>query len=158
MIEFVEKEPWHDDSPFTGSCDMYPVFMVKNGKEFFVINRRVPGNSWAADDLERIKRQLIETDGAYTRFNGMYQNPLKMLEEIVERKHSFREPDSLFVETQSGYFVDFHGNRKEVSAAYHYRIYDLSLVEKIRSITEHINRKEWEEAKYEIHLFKTREN
>ena len=27
-ISFIEKKPWHDDSPFTGGCDMFPVYMV----------------------------------------------------------------------------------------------------------------------------------
>ena len=36
MIEFIEKEPWYDSSPFTGGCNMYPIFMVKDGNEFFM--------------------------------------------------------------------------------------------------------------------------
>ena len=33
MIEFIEKDPYHDDSAFVGQCYMYPTFMVKDGKE-----------------------------------------------------------------------------------------------------------------------------
>ena len=29
--------------------------------------------------------------------------------------------------------MDFHGNQNEVSAAFHYRIYDVALLEKIRT-------------------------
>lgn len=68
-ISFIEKEPWHDNSPFTGECDMFPVYMVKDGKEFFVRNRRVPDDSWKAAELEEIKKLLIETGGVYTKFS-----------------------------------------------------------------------------------------
>ena len=40
----------------------------------------------------------------------------------------------LFVDCRErGGFVDFHGNRNEVSAAFHYRIYDKALIERIRT-------------------------
>ena len=39
-IEFIEKERYYDDSAFTGQCWMYPTFMVKDGIEYFMWNRR----------------------------------------------------------------------------------------------------------------------
>lgn len=155
-IRFIEKEPWHDDSPFTGGCDMFPVYMVKGGKEFFVINRRVPDASWKADELEEIKKLLIDTDGAYTKFNGMYRNPLDMLKEIAERKHTFTEPDKLFVIPENKGFTDFHGNRKEVSAAFHYRLYGAGIIKAIQRISTKIKNGEWEKAKHDLHMYETK--
>ena len=57
--------------------------------------------------------------------------------------HTFTEPDNLFVDCcenpkRGGGFVDFHGNRNEVSAAFHYRIYDMALIERIRTAVTRI--------------------
>ena len=46
MIEFIEKEPYYDYSTFTGQCYMYPTFMVKDGKEYFMFNRLDPDDGW----------------------------------------------------------------------------------------------------------------
>lgn len=138
MIEFIEKKGWFDGSPFTGGCMMYPMFMVKDGKEYFMWNRREPDDSWKLKERERQKEELLANSGRYFHFHGLYADPFKMLEEMENRGHTFTEPDSLFVDCTGkpdGYgagFVDFHGNRNEVSAAFHYRIYDESMVEKIR--------------------------
>jgi hypothetical protein len=147
MIEFIEKERCYDDSWFTGQCWMYPVFMLKDGKEYFVQNRREPDDSWKQKELEGRKAELIANDGAYFRFNGFYPDPLKMLAEMEEQGHTFTEPDSLFVDCQNSKsygegFVDFHGNRKEVSAAFHYRIYDLDLLKAVEKSARKIARKD----------------
>lgn len=155
-ISFVEKEPWHDDSPFTGGCDMFPVYMIKGGKEFFVINRGVPDDSWKNAELEEIKKQLIDTGGAYTRFHGMYRNPLDMLKEIVERKHTFREPDKLYIIPKNRGFTDFHGNRNEVSAAFHYRLYEADFTRAVQRIAGHINNQEWERAGHDLHMYEAK--
>lgn len=132
MIEFIEKEGWFDDSPFTGGCMMYPTFMVKDGKEYFMWNRRDPDDSWKLKEREEQKAELLANGGRYFHFNGFYANPFDMLLEMESREHTFREPDDLFVDCSNGTFVDFHGNRNEVSAAFFYRIYDKSVAEKLR--------------------------
>lgn len=38
MIEFIEKKPWTDRSPFTGQT-YAPNYMVKDGVEYFMVNR-----------------------------------------------------------------------------------------------------------------------
>lgn len=155
-ISFIEKEPWHDNSPFTGACDMFPVYMVKDGKELFVMNRRVPDDSWKAAELEEIKKLLMETGGAYTKFHGIYRNPLDMLKEIVERKHTFREPDKLFILSENRGFTDFHGNRNEVSAAFHYRLYEADFIGIVQKISGYINNRDWERAKHDLHMYETK--
>ena len=132
MIEFIEKERYYNDSAFTGQCWMYPTFMVKGGIEYFMWNRREPDDSWKIKEREGQKAELLANDGSHFHFHGIYANPFEMLAEIERRGHTFTEPDNLFVDCrETGGFVDFHGNRNEVSAAFHYRIYDKALVERI---------------------------
>lgn len=139
MIEFIEKARYYDDSTFTGQCWMYPTFMVKDGIEYFMWNRREPDDGWKLKERERQKAELFANDGSYFHFYGVYEDPFEMLAEMERRGHTFTEPDNLFVDCRenskygSG-FVDFHGNRNEVSAAFHYRIYDMALIERIRTV------------------------
>lgn len=150
MIVFIEKEPFYDNSPFSGQCHMYPTYMVKDGEEYFVFNRRDPDNSWALDENEQRKKHLLSTGGAYFKFNGYYNDPLEMLARVIERKHHFTQPESMYYceDMERGY-ADFHGNRREVSAAFHYRIYDVALHEKIRRVVNLINKEAWEDAEAE---------
>lgn len=147
MIEFIEKERYYDDSWFTGQCWMYPVFMLKDGREYFVQNRREPDDSWKKEELERRKAELIANGGTCVRFHGLYQDPLEMLAKMEERGHTFTEPDNLFVDCRSSKsygegFVDFHGNRKEASAAFYYRVYDLDLLKAVEEAARKIARKD----------------
>ena len=134
MIEFIEKERYYNDSAFTGQCWMYPTFMVKDGIEYFMWNRREPDDSWKIKEREGQKAELLANKGSHFHFHGIYADPFEMLAEIERRGHTFTEPDNLFVDCrETGGFVDFHGNRNEVSAAFHYRIYDKALIERIRT-------------------------
>lgn len=141
MVEFIEKEPWSDTSPFTGET-YAPVFMLKDGVEYFVINRVTSGTGknfyarQANSRLEAAKQMLTENDGRYCKFYGQHPDPADMLKEIERRGHTFTEPEEIFVdcngEHYGGGFVDFHGNLNEVSAAFMYRIFDRELVEKLK--------------------------
>ncbi|MEY8233212.1 hypothetical protein AALA82_16535 [Oscillospiraceae bacterium 50-16] len=138
MIEFIEKERYYDDSLFTGQCWMYPTFMVKDGIEYFMWNHREPDDSWTLKERESQKAELLSNHGTFFHFHGIYADPFEMLAEMEHRGHTFTEPDNLFVDCRKnprcgGGFVDFHGNRNEVSAAFHYRIYDEALLERIRA-------------------------
>jgi len=141
MIDFIDKAPWTDPSPFTGQT-YAPNFMVKDGVEYFIVNRVVRGGDREHDSydrkasqraLEETKTFLIQNGGAYFKFNGIYVDTFEMLKEMAERGHTFCDPDKLFDDCRGnpgygGGFVDFHGNRNEVSAAFHYRIYDDGLL------------------------------
>lgn len=90
--------------------------------------------------------ELIANDGAYFHFHGPYADPFEMLKEMAERGHTLRDPDKLFDDCRdnpaygSG-FVNFHGNRNEVSAAFYYRIYDAALLEKFKEAADPIIKK-----------------
>lgn len=141
MVEFVEREPWTDTDPLIGET-YAPVFMVKDGVEYFVINRvtSATGDSFYArqanERLEAAKKMLTENGGRHCTFYGQYADPADMLAEIERRGHTFTEPEDLFVDCRDkhygGGFVDFHGNLREVSAAFMYRIFDKELVEKLK--------------------------
>lgn len=146
MIEIFEKERYYDDSPFTGQCYMYPTFMRKDGKEVFMFNRREPDDSWKLRENEERKAFLIAHDGKYFKFNGFYDDPFEMLKEMAERRHTFTESEekNYWCSFEENGFIDFHGNRREVSAAFHYRIYDPEMAQKIKEAVHHIHRKEWD--------------
>lgn len=147
MIKFIEKERYYDGSPFVGGCFYYPTYMIKNKKEYFVFNRREPDEKYNLEENEARKQQLIQTNGKYFKFNSFYENPIEMLNEIIERKHNFTDPENMYYcGIEKSGFLDFHGNRKEVSAAFHYRIYDEKLASQIIKIVECINNKKWIEA------------
>ncbi|WP_195985340.1 hypothetical protein [Clostridium sp. D33t1_170424_F3] len=141
MVEFIEKEPFTDTDPFIGET-YAPVFMVRDGVEYFVINRvaSIDGDSFYARQangrLEAAKQMLAENDGRYCMFYGPDPDPEKLLKEIERRGHTFTEPEDLFADCHDaiygGGFVDFHGNLNEVSAAFMYRIFDSELVEKLK--------------------------
>lgn len=143
-IQIIEKEPYYHDSPFTGNCWMYPTYMVKDGKEYFMFNRRDPDDSWKLEENERRKQQLLSTGGAFMRFHGFYAHPIEMLAEVAKRKHHFTDPEKMYYcDIEDHGFLDFHGNRREVSAAFHYRIYDVELATKVKKAVEAINREDW---------------
>lgn len=145
-VSFFEKEAWVDGDPIIGRT-YAPVFMIAHGKEYFVINRVVKSLErgygkydveHSDDEVERIKSELMQNGGKYFKSNGFYDNPIEMIAEIEMRGHTFVEPEDLFVDCQEskGYgtgFVDFHGNRNEVSAAFSYRIYDTKMLDAIRA-------------------------
>ena len=69
-ISFIEKEPWFDPSPFIGNCYMYPNYMVKDGAEYFMFNRRVPDESWRERENAERRAQLLSNDGAFFALYG----------------------------------------------------------------------------------------
>lgn len=148
MIEIFEKEPYRDESPYTGGCLMYPTYMRKDGKEFFMFNRRDPDDSWELRADEARKAFLTANNGTYFKFHGSYDNPFEMLKQITERHLTFTEPEekNFWCSVDEPGFIDFHGNCREVSAAFHYRIYDKEMAEKIKVTVHHIHRKEWDET------------
>ena len=87
---------------------------------------------------------LIEGMTLHLRTNGM-------IKEIAERKHHFTDPGNTYYGSiEENGFLDFHGNRKEASAAFHYRIYDVNLAERICKFVEMLNMEEWEKLVREV--------
>lgn len=159
MLKFIEKEPYKSyDQWNMNDCLMYPNFMIKDGKEFFIINRRVPQPKYKDDEIQEFIRQLKENNGRYVTFYGSNKNPIDMLKSIVEKQFSFVEPTDLFNKSELSDFVDFHGNLNELAAAFRYRIYDTTILKNIEKITSLINNKEWEKANEKICEMQTAEN
>ncbi len=154
MIEFIEKTPWIDKNPFIGTTYV-PVFMVKDGKEYFVRNR--DKNQKQSDVvLNAIKEFLTQTDGQYFKEYGIYENPFDMLRAVIDGKYTFFETtvfdDCRGIDRYGGGFIDFSGNFREVAAAFSYRIYDTNMYRKLCSIVKLINKKNWSAAQKEIGL------
>lgn len=151
-ISFIEKEPWYDDSPFVGKCWMFPTYMVKDGKEYFVFNRRDPDDSWKLKENEARKKQLIETNGAFMTFYGFEASPIDYLRYVISKKRHFTYPRDMFrygtIEKDG--FLDFNGNLEEVSASFHYRIYDEKLASAVQKVVRLINSNKYEEAAEEL--------
>ena len=149
MIQFVEKEPYScmGGAPHT-KMKLIPVFMVKDSTEYFVSNIPIAGGNHSPEylraEMEGYKAQLLQNEGRYYTLHGFYDCPEDMIAEMIERNHTFEKPGDLFCEKlESGYgagFVEFQGNHREVSAAFHYRIYNreyaATLQELVKSITE----------------------
>lgn len=146
-IQFVEKEPWRNNERYTGGCDMYPTFMVKDGAEFFMFNRRSDQTSYEAEADDARKKQLLDNGGRFFRFHGYKETPHEYLRVMIERRHSFDKFSHKEVEwSDDGMYCDFSGNSREVSAAFHYRIYDKELATNIEKIVGLIHKKKHKEA------------
>lgn len=156
-IQFVEKEPWRNNDRFTGDCDMYPTYMVKDGVEYYMFNRRSIETKYEAEEREIRKKQLLDNDGMFFRLYGYKDSPLEYLSAVIERRHSFTKFKEIDW-SNDGKFCDFHGNVKEVSAAFYYRIYDKEIANSIEKIVNLIHKKKYNEALIALNEYNTMEN
>ena len=86
-------------------------------------------------DLARILFQLRKNKGKFFKLHGRFDNPFEMLEWMLDNgyhlePHHFGEDNTPF--RKSSDYVDFHGNLKEYSAAFDYRIYDSEMIERLK--------------------------
>lgn len=149
MIKIIEKEPYKNyDSWNERECLMYPVFMIKDGKEYFVLNRREPISDYDNEENKKRIEKLKQTGGKYTIFYGAFENPFEMLKEIINKKDLIitNSQDIFDRRMTNEEAIDFHGNRENYSSAFMYRIYDKKLEKDLREIVEYINKKEWDIA------------
>lgn len=108
MIEFVEKEPFKDyDNWNNRNCLMYPNVLVKDGKEYFIMNRREPQGSSNHREITEVIDQLRENNGAYLTFYGSYIQLMDFLSYIIKNQYSFDKTFETFEEYKKGNFVDF---------------------------------------------------
>ena len=137
MIKFIEKEPYKNyDNWNERECLMYPNVMIKEGKEYFVFNRREPDQEYKKMKNQKILNKLKETDGKYTIFYGDFENPFEMLKDIIVNKHLIiSNKDIIFDKTMTDEeSIDFHGNRDVYASAFMYRIFDKDLEKDLRAI------------------------
>lgn len=113
-----------------------------------MFNRREPDSSWYLQANEDRKAFLVANDGKYFVFCGIYDDPFEMLKTIARRKLTFTESEenNYYGSIEKSGYLDFHGNLREVSAAFHYRIYCPEMAEKIKEAVRHIHRKEWDKV------------
>lgn len=143
-IYFIEEA---GERRYEDGKEIFPVYMVKDKRKYFVFNRTTPAARWEHEEYKRRKQQLIENDGAYVRLVGGFYDPLEMLATMARGKHHFTDPDNLYRGGLEKYgFLDFHGNRVEITASFFFRIYDRELASKIWAAAEHIKREEWDKA------------
>ena len=147
IISFIEKEPFElPPLPFRVKGDMAaPVYMIKDGKEYFVLNRTL--HKPEHYDTDGIKATLTDNNGAYFAFYGIYKNPFDLVSYVRDKKYSlestnengrvFNNIESLFHDNHnfgsSEYFIGFSGNIREVSCAFCYRIYDVDIADKLKA-------------------------
>lgn len=149
MIKIIEKEPYKNyDNWNDRECLMYPIVMIKDGKEHFIFNRREPNTEYQEKENQKRIEILKRTEGKYTMFYGKYENPFEMLRKIIEEKDLIitNSKDIFDRRMTNEESIDFHGNRENYSSAFMYRIYDKNLEKALKEIVEHINKKEWDIA------------
>lgn len=142
-ITFIEEEQekWHSANYAFGDRDMYPNYMIKDGKRFFMFNRGSNARSYDIDKQEARKAQLLSTDGKYFKFHGAFASPIDMLKWIIDKKYRFCSltfNNVHYENSTSEDHFDFHGNLKEVSAAFFYRLYDSELIGEIKTMLKQI--------------------
>lgn len=148
-IAFFEAEPFYDDA-----YTLFPVFMKKDGKSYFVFNRREGENEEQQQKDYMLKEQLIQNSGIYCTYKGYYKNPLDMLREMIGRKQHFTRPEKVFenVFEKQGY-GNFSGSRAEANvdvADFHYRIYDIDIYNALKQAVINILNENWQRAIEEL--------
>lgn len=144
-VTFVNGETFIRPYGLTGDGEYTPVFMKKDGKQFFIRNsvRPLRHDSWteyehkrSIDETEMAKAHLLETDGKWFCFYGIKKNPFEFIKWVQEHNYSFRVFGRLFEEHKD--FTDFHGNLVEYSAAFSFHIYDKTVINELKSIVNGI--------------------
>lgn len=106
-----------------GNISLTPVYFEDNGKRHFIANTgdRDTDINWYAE-------QLANNDGKYFCFYCFKNNLFEFLDMVDESKSTYQ--DAKF--DVCGDWVDFHGNLRERSCAFMYRIYDMTLFDQLR--------------------------
>jgi hypothetical protein len=126
-----------------------PLYMLKDDKEFLVatIVKPLRGTRWDMVDYdhsvkhaEKIKAQLIETEGKYFCDYGKYDNPFDFLKRVQDAKFTLAH-----FETQKCYdgHVIFSGNLVEYPAAFCYHVYDPEIINEIQFIVGSVPKKQY---------------
>ena len=128
---------------------MTPVYMIKDGERHFMWNKRSPGDRIEEmNDKERTV-QLVANDGMFITFHSPMP-PLDLLMMFARRKLAL-EKSCIAGKENIRYESEFKcwtlaGNTKEVSAAFHFRIYDKRLAEIAEKAIRAIKSKSYDEA------------
>lgn len=144
-IEFIKGDTRVSDYGLSSTAELTPLYAIINGKKCFVrnfvnnVNPRQYG--WAEYErkksemeVERAKESLIAHDGKYITFRSLYDNPLDFLNWIKKEGYTLEMHGEFFFESSNKDFTDFHGNAKEYSCAFMYRIYDEELLNQLKEV------------------------
>ncbi|MBP5714808.1 MAG: hypothetical protein J6X07_08945 [Prevotella sp.] len=132
---------------FEGGIEKYvPVYFEHNGKKHFVINNVVTTKYKEEQSRERIdgfRIQLEANDGRYLCFYGKPE-VWDFLKLVKTKGYTFENFTKLVIcNSQYGMFYEFHGNLRECSYAFHYRIYDKRMFCRLRKRLPNIKIKDY---------------
>jgi hypothetical protein len=154
MITFVEKEHYFPAAPprTIKPLTIYSIHMLKDDKEFLIVYR---GENGDTVEIENYKQQLSANNGAYFAFSGYkYKNPFETLKVIASERLPLNSLDDLFSSNnfeKEGHIdftphSDIYYNYGKSIDFFAYRIYDATLVEKIKTIVALMIDKRWNDA------------
>ncbi len=131
---FLKKESTIQPRGLWGTAKYTPVFMVKNGKEFFVRN--------IVDDkeleLEPFLDQLRLNNGSfyceYCQWPNI-SNPIDFINTVISIGHVFLNASLGKYNTIEDGYIDFGGNLKDVSCAFSFRIYDQLIIDQVEQLS-----------------------
>ncbi|HBY20386.1 MAG TPA: hypothetical protein DEG71_05155 [Clostridiales bacterium] len=141
-IMFKEGIAYESSYGCAGRAEFTPIIMVKENQEFFIQNKvkEITRDGYSKhheernlNEIERIKKQLLNNDGKFLKFHAREENPFKFIQWVKDNNYTFEIHGELFYECNNDSFVDFHGNVKEYSAAFHYRIYDVEMIQELKN-------------------------
>lgn len=108
MIEFIEKEPFESYDNWNDCKSLlYPNVMIKDGKEYFIKNRREPHEIRYHTDIPEIIQQLKENNGTYATFYSNNRVIWDFLDYIIKHHYSFDKTFNELKEYKDGNFTDF---------------------------------------------------
>lgn len=128
-----------------GSAEYTPVYAILNGVKRLVTNiiHALEGDTlvWreysdkrSVEIAERAKNNLMKHDGKYITFRALNDNPFEFLNWIKENGYTLEAVKEFFSESSDGDFTDFHGNFREYSCSFYYRIYDETMLKELKEI------------------------
>ncbi len=137
-ITFMEKEPFRSETMYFNGM-RYPVYMIKNGVEYFLWNRSLPADYGDEETQDARKIQLLENEGKYFKFydHSGYNSPIAFIEWVKNKNLHLRKGFTAKI-LEDGKTFDFRGNLKEISCAFFYRVFDETTIKEIKKIISEV--------------------
>jgi len=129
MINFIEKETYYGEYGMAGNANFTPIYFKVGDREHFLRNKI---NNNEEISLQELKKDLERNDCKFVRFYGAEKSPISFLEYVKKNKYTLQIHGELFLKSKT--FTDFHGNLKEISSAFMFRIYDEQFLDELKRI------------------------
>ena len=126
-----------------------PVYAVVNGKKLFLksYSNSLSGGIWSKyddwkseKDLDAAKESIVKHEGRYCTFHGLFDDPFELLEWVKEKGYTLEAVRGFFISASTDDYADFHGNLREYSCAFHYRIYDKEMMSKLKQMVSEMKK------------------